>query len=183
MGGVDRLMGRTQRQRECRSCGDWYDDPGPGQRDAPAGYCTVLCWSTAKPHPAGRDARPSSLRKAKAPAKRRAISPAAPEQRATVRERACIVTGDHRTDPAHLWPRSLGGCDDALCVVPLRRDVHEAYDRHELDLLPYLVAHGMYAEIAHAVMHARGDLVAVLTMLTGVQWVPSDRVNAGGRTF
>jgi hypothetical protein len=58
----------------------------------------------------------------------------------------------------------------------LRRDAHEAYDRHELDILPYLIAHGYHAEIAHAVMHARGDLVAVLQMLTGERWAPVEHV-------
>jgi hypothetical protein len=41
-------------------------------------------------------------------------------QRAAVTGRSCIVCGsDRRIDPAHLIPRSLGGCGDALCTVPL----------------------------------------------------------------
>lgn len=160
---------RTTNNRICRGCRNAFPDPGPGKRTAPAGFCSPECHTQSKP---ARDApaRNAGPRKTKTAAKRKAISPAAPEQRTSVRERPCIVTGDHGVDPAHLWPRSLGGCDDPLCVVPLRRDVHEAYDRHELDLLPYLVAHGLHAEIAHAVVHARGDLVAVLEMLTGEKW-------------
>jgi hypothetical protein len=39
-------------------------------------------------------------------------------QRAAVAGRGCIVCGtDRRIDPAHLIPRSLGGCGHALCVV------------------------------------------------------------------
>ena len=61
-------------------------------------------------------------------------------QRLAVAGRACIVCGaSHGVDPAHLIPRSLGGCGDPLCVVPLcRRPCHRAYDSGELDLLPYL---------------------------------------------
>jgi hypothetical protein len=35
-------------------------------------------------------------------------------------------------------PRSLGGCDEPDCVVPLCRVHHRRYDRGQLDLLPYL---------------------------------------------
>ncbi len=43
-------------------------------------------------------------------------------QRAAVAGRPCIVCGaEHGVDPAHLIPRSLGGCGDPLCVVPLCR--------------------------------------------------------------
>ena len=60
-------------------------------------------------------------------------------QRAAVAGLTCIVcSADRRIDPAHLIPRSLGGCGEALCVVPLCRLHHRAYDRGELDLLPYL---------------------------------------------
>jgi hypothetical protein len=60
-------------------------------------------------------------------------------QRAAVAGRTCIVCGsERRIDPAHLIPRSLGGCDDPLCVVPACRRCHRAYDRGELDLLAYL---------------------------------------------
>ena len=58
-------------------------------------------------------------------------------QRAAVGGRCCIVCGsDRRIDPAHLIPRSLGGCGDPLCVVPACRRCHRAYDRGELDLVP-----------------------------------------------
>ena len=86
---------------------------------------------------------------------RRSPSLAASEaQRAAVAGRACIVCGTSAgpVDPAHLIPRSLGGCGDVFCVVPLCRHHHRAYDRGELDLLPYLEP-GWRAQLAHAVGH------------------------------
>ena len=60
-------------------------------------------------------------------------------QRAAVAGRNCIVCGiDRRIDPTHVIPRSLGGCGDPLCVIPACRTHHRAYDRGDLDLLPYL---------------------------------------------
>jgi hypothetical protein len=72
-------------------------------------------------------------------------------QRAAVAGRPCIACGaTHRIDPAHLIPRSLGGCGDPLCVVPLCRSCHRAYDSGELDLLPHLEP-AWRAQLAHAV--------------------------------
>ena len=74
-------------------------------------------------------------------------------QRLAVAGLACIVCGaTHRVDPAHLIPRSLGGCGDGLCVVPLCRRCHRAYDSGQLDLLPY-VEPAWRAQLAHAVGH------------------------------
>ena len=74
-------------------------------------------------------------------------------QRAAVAGHACIVCGTtFRVDPAHLVNRSLGGCGDALCVVPLCRFHHRANDRGELDLLPYLEP-AWRPQLAHAVGH------------------------------
>jgi hypothetical protein len=72
---------------------------------------------------------------------RRSPSLAASEaQRAAIVGRPCIVCGTTAgpIDPAHLISRALGGCSDALCCVPVCRAHHRAYDRGELDLLPYL---------------------------------------------
>jgi hypothetical protein len=86
-------------------------------------------------------------------------------QRAAVAGRRCIVCGiDRRIDPAHLIPRSLGGCGDALCVVPCCRSHHRAYDRGELDLLPYLEP-AWRAQLAHAVGHV--GLMGALRRITG----------------
>ena len=94
--------------------------------------------------------------RAKAPLRRstplqRTGSMAATErQRAAVAGQRCVVCGtDRRIDPAHLIPRSLGGCGDALCTAPLCRSCHRSYDRGELDLLPYLEP-AWRAHLAHA---------------------------------
>ena len=90
---------------------------------------------------------------------------ASDRQRAAVLGRRCIVCGaDKRIDPAHLIPRSLGGCGDALCVVPLCRRCHRAYDRGELDLLPYLEP-AWRAQLAHAVGHL--GLIGALRRVSG----------------
>jgi len=101
-------------------------------------------------------------------------------QRAAVAGRACIVCGTtRRIDPAHLIPRSLGGCGDALCVVPLCRSVcHRAYDQGRLDLLPYLEP-AWRAQVAHAVGHV--GLIGALRRVSGARpaeeagWEPHDR--------
>ena len=86
-------------------------------------------------------------------------------QRAAVAGRTCIVCGaDRRIDPAHLIPRSLGGCGDALCVVPACRHCHREYDRGELDLLPYLEP-VWRAQVAHAVGHV--GLIGALRRISG----------------
>jgi hypothetical protein len=86
-------------------------------------------------------------------------------QRTAVAGQKCIVCGtDRRIDPAHLIARSLGGCDDALCVVPACRRCHRAYDRGELDLLPYLEP-VWRAQLAHAVGHV--GLIGALRRISG----------------
>ena len=70
---------------------------------------------------------------------RAAMAPASPTQRAKVAGQRCIVCGAAtRIDPTHLVPRSLGGCDEADCVVPLCRTHHRAYDQAGLDLVAFL---------------------------------------------
>jgi hypothetical protein len=95
-------------------------------------------------------------------------------QRAAVAGRTCIVCGsDRRIDPAHLIPRSLGGCGDPLCVVPLcRQPCHRAYDRGELDLLPHLEP-GWRPQLAHAVGHV--GLIGALRRISGSRLDPADR--------
>jgi hypothetical protein len=88
-------------------------------------------------------------------------------QRAAVAGRNCVVCGtDRRIDPAHLIPRGLGGCGDALCVIPACRAHHRAYDRGELDLLPYLEP-AWRPQLAHAVGHV--GLVGALRRISGRQ--------------
>jgi hypothetical protein len=86
-------------------------------------------------------------------------------QRAAVAGRRCIVCGtDKRVDAAHLTPRSLGGCGDARCCVPLCRADRRRYDAGELDLLPYLEP-AWRAQLAHAVGHV--GLIAALRRISG----------------
>jgi hypothetical protein len=86
-------------------------------------------------------------------------------QRAAVAGRNRMVCGtDRRVDAAHLIPRSLGGCGHALCVTALCRPCHRAYDRGELDLLPYLEP-GSREQVAHAVGHV--GLIAALRRISG----------------
>lgn len=97
--------------------------------------------------------------------RRAPVLAASDAQRAAVAGRCCIVCGaDRRIDPAHLIPRSLGGCGEVLCVIPLCRGCHRAYDRGELDLLPYLEP-GWRAQLAHAVGHV--GLMSALRRITG----------------
>ena len=73
--------------------------------------------------------------------------------------------------PAHLAPRTLGGCDDPDCVVPLCWMHHRAYDTGRLELLPYLEPRWR-AEIAHAVLHL--GLIGAYRRLTA----PARRMSA-----
>ena len=97
------------------------------------------------------------------------MSPASAAQRAKVAGRKCLVCGRVPCDPAHLVARSVGGCDEADCVVPMCRPCHRAFDDGRLDLLPHLEPR-YRAEIAHAVLHV--SLVALLRRLTGERWAP-----------
>ena len=86
-------------------------------------------------------------------------------QRAAVAGRRCIVCGsDRRVDPAHLIPRSMGGCGAPLCICPLCRRCHRAYDAGELDVLPYLEP-AWRAQLAHAVGHV--GLIGALQRISG----------------
>lgn len=74
------------------------------------------------------------------------------KQRSKVRGKPCIICWKTPVDPAHVIPRSMGGCNDSDCVVALCRICHRAYDTGDLDLLPYLEQ--VYRdEQAHAVEH------------------------------
>jgi hypothetical protein len=112
--------------------------------------------------PLRRTAKPLARR---TPLERRALGRASLAQRAAVRGARCIVCGtDRAIDPAHLVPRSLGGCDHPLCVVALCRIHHRGYDRGRLDLVPYLEPRHR-AQAAHAVGHL--GLVGALWRLSG----------------
>ena len=90
---------------------------------------------------------------------------ASPAQRAKVAGRPCLVCrATARIDPAHVIPRSLGGCDEPDCVVALCRSCHRAYDSGELDLLVHLEPEHR-VELAHAVLHV--GLLGALRRITG----------------
>jgi hypothetical protein len=96
--------------------------------------------------------RQSPLRR-RSPLERSPSLGASPAQRGKVAGRACIVCGATTAiDPAHVIPRSLGGCDHPDCVVALCRLHHRAYDRGRLDLVAYLEP-DFRREAAHAVWH------------------------------
>jgi hypothetical protein len=101
------------------------------------------------------------------PLRRSPVSPASPAQRDKVAGRACLVCGRRPVDPAHLVPRSLGGCDHPDCVVPLCRHHHRIYDHGELDLLPHLEPH-FRTELAHGLTHL--GLLRLLRRVTGLRW-------------
>jgi hypothetical protein len=88
-----------------------------------------------------------------ASAPRRLPLGASDAQREKIIGRWCVVCQQTKgITPAHLAPRAQGGCDEPDCVVPLCWMHHRAYDRGELELLPYLEPMWR-AEVAHAVMH------------------------------
>jgi hypothetical protein len=105
------------------------------------------------------------------PLRRSRIAPASDAQRAKVAGQRCLVCGERPVDPAHLVPRSLGGCDEPDCVVPLCRIHHRMYDRGDLDPLPYLEPRHR-AELAHGVLHL--GLVGLLRRVTTTEWVCLD---------
>jgi hypothetical protein len=118
-----------------------------------------------------RELRRTGRLQRRTPLRRYRIAPASDAQRAKVAGQPCLVCGGRPVDPAHLVPRSLGGCDDPDCVVPLDRRCHRGYDRGELDLLPYLEPH-YRAELAHALRHV--GLIALLGRVSGTRWQPVD---------
>lgn len=91
---------------------------------------------------------------ARATNKRRAISPASPEQREKIVGRVCASCGDPASDPMHLWPRGMGGCDHPDCVLPGCRVCHRLYDDGQLDLEAIVALPDFAAERAHMASHA-----------------------------
>src|SRR5687767_11506259 len=102
---------------------------------------------------ARRTALPRAVPNRSGSARARGPMQASDAQRAKVVGGACVVCLQTKgLTPAHLAPRSLGGCDDPNCVVPLCWMHHRAYDTGRLELLPYLEPRWR-TEIAHAVLH------------------------------
>lgn len=127
---------------------------------------------TASPVTASGDSQRPALRRAP-------ISPASPAQRSKVAGRASIVSGQSPCDPAHVWPRGRGGCNSVDCVIALTRLEHQAFDNGDLDILPYLIDHGCWVEMAHAVLVHQVDPIALLQRLTGDRWMVDPRNQKG----
>jgi hypothetical protein len=102
---------------------------------------------------------------------RRAISPATNAQRSLIHGQVCIVCAREPCDPCHLIDRSLAPSwgDDPRMVIALCRAHHDSYDRHELDLSPYLEP---YHRDAIAVAIEAVGLFRALNRITGMDWVP-----------
>lgn len=171
-GGGMTAIGPTTRRRLCAhsDCDAVYDEPYPWPYPWPKAYCSASCHRAAKTPPTRKPR--TKLRPAPSTTKRKPVAIASREQAAKRAAGASIVSGKTTgLDAAHLCPRDLGGCSHELCVVPLTRAEHRAFDGGELDLLPYLVPLHT-PEIAHALVHYNGDLIALLERLTGLRWVP-----------
>src|SRR5438445_67805 len=98
--------------------------------------------------------RKSELRASlKTTRKPRPVSPASTEQRVKCRDRICVNCGNPGCDPAHLTPRSQGGCDSADCVIPLCRACHREFDEGLIDLEPVLALRQFAEERSHMALH------------------------------
>jgi hypothetical protein len=102
----------------------------------------------------------------------RGISPASKAQREKVRDRVSIVSAQGPCDPCHLVSRAQGGCSHPDCVIPLTRAEHGAFDDGRLDILPFLIAHGCWVELGHAVLVHHYDPVSLAERCTGDRYVP-----------
>lgn len=77
-------------------------------------------------------------------------------------------------DPAHLWPRRFGGCDDVLCVAPLCRHLylpdqgcHPLCDAGKLNIHGKLVDRGYWKEMAHVIEVHEVSPLTLVNRLTG----------------
>lgn len=76
------------------------------------------------------------------------------EQRAKVRDRACVNCGGGGCDPAHLTSRAGGGCDHRDCVWPMCRQCHRLFDEGRLDMEAVSALPQFALERAHMASHA-----------------------------
>lgn len=77
-------------------------------------------------------------------------------------EGCCRYCGKAYPDPAHIVPRSLGGAQHKVSIVPLCRECHTKYDEGKLDLLGCLhldeqmEAVRVLGSLERAYVHLRG---------------------------
>lgn len=148
----------------CHSCGQEYTTRAfKPERDELRCDCGAMR-STFRKSAKDKEFKPRNARKA--------ISPASSEQRAKVDGAVSIISAQSPCDPAHLWPRSKGGCDSADCIVPLTRWEHRAFDDGKLDLLPALIAGGFWAELGHMLTEHQVSPTRMLERLTGQRFGP-----------
>lgn len=85
----------------------------------------------------------------------------------TVNEGSCRVCTKTDLQTAHLWPRGRGApkYDEPDICIPLCVDHHTRFDRHELDILPYLSLDEQVATVK-----AAGGIQRAYDQLTGKQW-------------
>ena len=105
-------------------------------------------------------------------------------QRAAVAGRNCIVCGSRLADRSGAPHTQVAGRmrSTPCCVTALCRPCHRAYDRGELDLLPYLEP-AWRAQVAHAVGHV--GLVGALRRISGrdrAETILSDLVREGANS-
>ena len=125
----------------------WLKRAGPPARGAPLERVTPLDRTTPLRSVPLRD--PGRQQGGRT---RRPLSASA-AQRAKIVGSACVVCLQTKgLTPAHLAPRTMGGCDEPDCVVPLCWLHHRAYDTGRLELLPFLEPQWR-VEVAHAVLH------------------------------
>lgn len=95
------------------------------------------------------------------------------QQRRKMKTAVCVNCRRPGVDPAHLVPKSLAAqrCHDALCVIPLCRLCHDAYDDGGLDILASL-ERWWRPELGHAVAHI--GLLPTLRQVTGTRWIPEN---------
>jgi hypothetical protein len=121
----------------------------------------------------------------------------APVQRAKVKLLTCLgcgrevdpdTVGEWTIDPAHLVPRSAGGCDDELCVLPLCRNrysptegCHPIFDGKvagkSIDLHSRLAQGGYEKELAHAVGVHGWTPLELVRRVCGEDYVPKSEAD------
>lgn len=161
----DVITGTGGKRPDRCGCGNRFQTEAELRSPAPA-FPSVVGASTPKPR------RRSTLKPGKG------LS-ASPQQKKATKGRACIVCGKDEAeatiDPAHVTPRRMAPhCTCEKGTVPLCREHHDAYDQlgGGFDLLPYLMAHGLYEETVHGFLEHGVALREVMDVVTGEKWIP-----------
>lgn len=161
----------------CTTCGEVHKAPFRPERsdlECECGGRRVLP-SQAKPRKPLRrvsEKREGEARRRGSTLRRGKGFEASKAQRDKVRGLTCLGCGREESatlpiDPAHIWPRGKGGCDDAACVVPLCRTCHRAFDQGALDLLERMAgSEAWQVEQAHPILAHGVGLVELVRRLS-----------------